>query len=80
MINKCWNVIREISDKQVVLNNMLKTIEETIAPFVDHLMHHLSGGFEEDCFILMTSFIRHFKSAGKYVLEMYKLIPLFFYK
>lgn len=59
---------------------MLKTVEETIAPFVDHLMHHLSGGFEEDCFILMTSFIRHFKNVGKYVLEMYKLIPLFFYK
>lgn len=73
-------MIREISEKEVVLNNISKTVEETIAPFVEHLTRHYLGGFEEDCFILMTTFIKHSKKVGKFVMEMYKLIPLFFYK
>lgn len=58
---------------------LMKTLESVINHLVDYLSIFKTIDFEEDCFLLMVSFIKHSQKISKFIIALFRLIPSHFY-
>jgi hypothetical protein len=78
IINKSWNVITEICENEKFIPMLIGEIEEAILP----LLPFADGekfDYEENIFMMMSSFIRKAEKITQNQLQMFDIIPKLFY-
>lgn len=79
MVNKCWNVISGVYQSPNFIPKLIMDIENAILPLLPFIDGQSNYDFEEDIFMMMSSFIEKSKKVTANQLTMFEIIPKLFY-
>lgn len=80
VVNKCFNIIRTISDKEEYVQKYILQLEEILDPIFEHMKNPTKIDFDEDIVLIMTSFIKHLKYIPKSGLKILVELPKYLKK
>lgn len=62
-INKSWNIISDISENELFIPRYINEIENAVMPLLGFIDGKRELDYEENIFLMMTSFIRKSKNV-----------------
>lgn len=80
IVNKCFNIIRTLTDNATYVTKYIIVLEEILEPLFDHMKAPSKIDFDEDIILIMTSFIKHLKALPKSALALLPELPKYLKK
>ena len=78
-INKCWNIISDIAENELFIPKYINEIENAVMPLLGFIDGKRELDYEENIFLMMTSFISKSQAVTQNELIMFDIIPKLFY-
>lgn len=79
-VNKCFNIIRTIADRESYVVNHILDFENILDPIFDHMKNPSKIDFDEDIVLIITSFIKHLKTIPTSALKVLPHLPKYMKK
>ena len=80
IINKCWNVIRQICEMRQFVIPYCDQMEKVLAPLLLFMKTPEAIEFDDDILLVVGAFIRLKKQITGAARELFPHLPLFFQK
>eukprot|EP00357_Protocruzia_adherens_P031356 CAMPEP_0114996878 /NCGR_PEP_ID=MMETSP0216-20121206/14576_1 /TAXON_ID=223996 /ORGANISM="Protocruzia adherens, Strain Boccale" /LENGTH=1103 /DNA_ID=CAMNT_0002361173 /DNA_START=31 /DNA_END=3342 /DNA_ORIENTATION=- len=80
MINKCWNVLRAISENTTLISKYYNEIETTMLPLFEYMEDPKNIEFDDDILLAITSFMKIRKTVSDNLWVLYPHLPKFYQK
>lgn len=80
IINKSFNIIRCIIDKEIYVAKYIMYLEEILKPVFDYMKNPKRIDFDEDLILILTSFIKYTKTIPGSALSTLQYLPLYLKK
>jgi hypothetical protein len=78
MINKCWNIIRQVVEFDSFIPQFYNNIEGTLKPLFEYILNPENIEFEDDIVLVMKTFIKKTKNVSPTLWAIYPhLIKVF---
>lgn len=78
IINKCWNVIRMVSELDSFMPRYAGQIEESLKPLFEFLVNPQANEFEDDIVLTLKSFIRKTNQVSEVMWTLFPHLPKVF--
>ncbi|KAL4471311.1 hypothetical protein ABPG73_018224 [Tetrahymena malaccensis] len=75
-INKCWNIIRDMSENKFIVPQYIDHILEQLRPLLQCVQYPDKIEFDEDIILLVGSFIYHQKAVNPICSDLITCFPL----
>ncbi len=78
IINKCWNVIRLVTELDSFMPRYASSIEEALKPLFEYLADPMQTEFEDDIVLTLKSFIRKTNQVSEVMWALFTQLPKVF--
>lgn len=80
IINKCWNILKVVSDSENYVPKFVPIIEKELLPLFSLIEHVEKVDFEEEIVLVISSFIRATKVVTPVMVKMFPFYKNIFIK